>query len=150
MYGLEAISANNGWSIAVVGITIVFTGLVLLSFCISRLHRVIEFLEKFPDRKERAAKKKADKAKKKNGGIPAFTGAEKESAKQYRLLARTMADHFSLPRLLHLAEISGLDKPHSRLNMLLEAGIINPDTEGYYTWDLDLYRKIVDRADKDK
>ncbi|MEN8212519.1 MAG: OadG family protein [Thermodesulfobacteriota bacterium] len=42
MYGLEAINANNGWSIAVVGVTIVFSGLVMLSFVISQLHKILD------------------------------------------------------------------------------------------------------------
>ena len=142
MYGLEAISANNGWAIAVVGISIVFTGLVLLSFFISRLHKVIELIENPPRRKSKADKK-AEKEKEKR--LPVFSDAEKESAKQFRLLVRTMEDHFPLPRLLHLAQISGLDHPHSRLKRLLDSGLIQPDGEGYFTWDLALYRKTVDK-----
>ena len=46
MYGLEAINAANGWAMATVGITIVFSGLVILSFVISRLHKIIGFLDK--------------------------------------------------------------------------------------------------------
>jgi len=38
LYGIEAINANNGWAISAVGITIVFSGLVLLSFVIAQLH----------------------------------------------------------------------------------------------------------------
>lgn len=142
MYGLEAIEANNGWAISIVGITIVFTGLVVLSFIISRLHKIIELIENPPRRKSKA-EKKAEKEKAR--AMPVFTGTEKESAKQFRLLARTMEDHFSLPRLLHLAQISGLDHPHSRLNRLLETGIIKPDADGYFTWDMTVYRQTVDK-----
>ena len=45
LYGLEAISAHNGWAMAVVGATIVFTGLVILSFAISQIHRILSFRE---------------------------------------------------------------------------------------------------------
>lgn len=142
MYGLEAISANNGWAIAVVGISIVFTGLVLLSFFISRLHKVVDFIENPPKRKSKADKKAE---KEKENSLPVLSDVDKESAKQFRLLVRTMEDHFPLPRLLHLAQISCLDHPHSRLNRFLEARIIKPDADGYFTWDLELYRQIVDK-----
>lgn len=45
MYGLEAINANNGWAISVVGVTIVFSGLVMLSLVISQLHKVLAIWE---------------------------------------------------------------------------------------------------------
>ena len=41
LYGLEAINAHNGWAISVVGVTIVFTGLVSLSVLISQLHKLV-------------------------------------------------------------------------------------------------------------
>ena len=41
LYGLEAINAHNGWAISVVGITIVFTGLVALSALISQLYKLV-------------------------------------------------------------------------------------------------------------
>ena len=45
MYGLEAINTANGWAISVVGISIVFSGLVTLSIIISQLHRVLNIWE---------------------------------------------------------------------------------------------------------
>ena len=45
MTGLEAISAHNGWNIAIVGISIVFTGLTVLSLTIAQLHKILSFLE---------------------------------------------------------------------------------------------------------
>lgn len=147
MYGLEAIEAHNGWAIAVVGVTIVFTGLVLLSFFISQLHRIIELIDNPPKRKPKTKKKAKEKEKQ---SLRVFNDTEKEAAKQFRLLVRTLEDHFALPRLLHLAQISGLEHSHSRLNLLLESGIIKPDADGYFTWDLTVYRQTVDKEDKDK
>ena len=45
MYGLDAIAANNGWAISGVGISIVFSGLCVLSFVISQLHKVLNLWE---------------------------------------------------------------------------------------------------------
>jgi hypothetical protein len=41
LYGLEAINAHKGWAILVVGVSIVFTGLVTLSALISQLHKLV-------------------------------------------------------------------------------------------------------------
>ncbi|MEJ2331750.1 MAG: OadG family protein [Desulfobulbaceae bacterium] len=46
MIGLQAISANNGWSMAFVGALIVMCGLASLSFIISQLHKIIGLFEK--------------------------------------------------------------------------------------------------------
>jgi len=46
LYGLEAISAQNGWAMAVAGALIVISGLTVLSLVISQLHKIAAFLEK--------------------------------------------------------------------------------------------------------
>ncbi len=140
MYGLQAISANNGWAISVVGITIVFTGLVLLSLSIAQLHKILDMWEN----RHKVAKLK-DKLLRKNNKetIISFTEEQKESARQFKILVRTLDDNFSLPRLLKLAEISGLGIPHSRLAGLLKTGIIKPDQKGLFTWDRNLFMKVI-------
>ena len=51
MYGLDAISATNGWSMAIAGALIVMSGLSVLSFVISQLHKIAALLEKGFDKK---------------------------------------------------------------------------------------------------
>jgi len=145
LYGIEAINANNGWAISVVGITIVFTGLVVLSFVISQLHKAMDLFEN-PQKIKRwfIGEKKVDET----GEIPdspnlVITEEQKEITKQFALLARTMEEHFSLPRLLHLSQISGVKNPHSNLNILLKFAIIFPDGEGFFCWDQNRYTKII-------
>lgn len=137
MYGLEAIATHNGWAISVVGVTIVFTGLVLLSIAISQLHKLLDLWENRDELKERWAERKRQEP------IVSFTDKQKEAARQYQLLARTLDDTFSLPRLLKMAQISGLELPHSNLANLIGSGIISADGKGYYFWDRDRYRKII-------
>ncbi len=146
MYGLEAINANNGWAISVVGITIVFSGLVMLSLLISQLYKVLEFYDNpeklnalFRQQKKHSENQMPDRA----ALIETLTLEQKETFKQIALLVRTMEDHFSLPRLLHLARISGLTDPHSHLNLLLELGIIAADQKGYFCWNQDLFEQAV-------
>ncbi len=45
MHGLEAIAQCNGWNIAMTGIIIVFSGLAILSFAISQLHKILGLWE---------------------------------------------------------------------------------------------------------
>ena len=141
MYGLEAISANNGWSIAAVGIIIVFTGLVILSLIISQLYKVLDFIEN-PKRFEFLSRKKSAEKKEKYT-LLSLSHNQKESAKQFSLIIKTMEEHFPLPKLLRLAEVNGLGEPYNNLTNLLDAGIVEPDTEGYFIWNKDRFNKLV-------
>ncbi len=147
MYGLEAINANNGWAICVVGISIVFSGLVSLSLVISQLHKVLALYEN--PSKIKAFFKTKKTQKQVEDGQDTFvdlvlTQSQKEVSKQFALLVRTMEDHFSLPRLLHLAKISGLKDPYSNLNNLLKIGIVIPDGEGFFTLNNDRFAQFIE------
>ncbi|MDD9301197.1 MAG: OadG family protein [Desulfobacter sp.] len=144
LYGLEAISANNGWAVSVVGISIVFTGLVMLSLVISQLHKVIDLIEN-PEKIKKVfgSKKQASKDKAQALSIMVITEEQKEIAKQFALLVRTMEDHFPLPRLLRLAVISGIKDPHANLNILLKAFIIVADQDGYFSWDEEQFSQTI-------
>lgn len=144
MYGFEAINVNNGWAISVVGITIVFTGLVMLSLVIAQLYKVLAFWEN-PSKIKTIFKKKQPEIsrEKKLPPLPVLTERQKEAIKQFSLLVRTMTDHFSLPRLLHLAQISDLTDPCLNLNHLLKIKIIVPDGSGFFTWDQDVFDKTI-------
>jgi cell division protein FtsX len=152
LHGLEAINASNGWAISVVGITIVFSGLVMLSFVISQLHKVLALWEdpsklkalfKLKQPKEHSEESQEKQITDSISGQAVFTESQKDVAKQFALLVRTMEDHFPLPRLLHLAQISGLKDPYSNLNNLLKTKIIIPDGSGFFTWDKEIFDKTV-------
>ncbi len=42
MFGIDNITNNNGWAMAVVGASTVFLRLVVLSFVISQIHKILE------------------------------------------------------------------------------------------------------------
>ncbi len=138
MYGIEAISTNNGWAISVVGISIVFTGLVLLSMAIAQLHKILDLWEN-----RRNITFSIKKTSPKESLFKPLSEKEKESARQFRMLVRTMDENFSLPRLLRLAEISGLERPHAGLARLVKYEIIIPDHTGYFIWDRDKFLKLL-------
>lgn len=147
MYGLEAINASNGWAISVVGITIVFSGLVMLSFVIAQLHKALALWEDPSKLKKIFGPKKIKPAPLADEAAliarKALTDHQKEIIKQFALLARTMEDHFSLSRLLYLAKISDLKDPYENLNNLIKTKIILPDGEGFFTWDQETFDKTV-------
>lgn len=130
MTGLEAIAAHNGWNIAIVGVSIVFTGLTVLSLTIAQLHKILNFLENRGKVKQKQEKDMpVDTA-----GIILPQGIQ-ESARHFKLLIDYMGQPFSLPRLLEFAEKCGLNRPHSALNDLILSGAIEPDGKGYYLWN---------------
>lgn len=134
MLGFKAISANNGWQYALVGAGIVFFGLIILSFVISQLHKLLILWD------NRASFMQALKARRK-GESPAPAAESFESApslteakQQYKMLVERLGEPFALPKLLKMAEGSGLHRPHATINDLLQAGMILPDETGYYIW----------------
>lgn len=148
MYGIEAINANNGWAISAVGITIVFSGLVLLSFVIAQLHKGMDLYENPQKIKgwfslKKKPVKQDDNSVETEEILLVLTEEQKEIAKQFALLVSTLEDHFSLPRLLELARISGVKNFHSNLNILLKSDILFPDKEGFFCWDQDLYIETI-------
>ncbi len=130
MTGLEAIAAHNGWSIAIVGVTIVFTGLAMLSIILSQLYKVLDFWENRDDFFKRL--KRGDAAE----DLPDITVSPdmQETVRQYQMLADRLGEPFSLPKLLDFAQKCGLVNPHATINRLLKQNVIVPDGEGYYRW----------------
>ena len=132
MTGLEAISSHNGWAIAAVGISIVFTGLTVLSIIISQLHKALNFWDergvRYQQMKEQWQKKE---------GIDSHIPMKdiEESARQFNLLTERIGEPFSLSKLLELSEKCGMSRPHSALNDLLLKKHIVPDGKGYYSWN---------------
>ena len=140
MYGLEAIAANNGWAISVVGVfhrlhrpcaplPVHFPGYIN-SWTSGTTGTISDFSKKTPPDTTEPLH-------------PPFTEREKGSARQFHLLIKTMDDHFSLQRLLHLAEISGLERPHSSLTRLIKTKIIKPDLHGLYLFDNEAFNRFV-------
>jgi hypothetical protein len=129
--GFEAIAAHNGWSIAVVGVSIVFSGLIMLSIIISQLYKVIDLWERRGEYLEQWRGGISDRI-----DIPEIvvTPDMKETVRQYKLLAERLGEPFSLPKLLDLAVRCGLVNPHSTINRLLKQKVIVPDQDGYYRW----------------
>ncbi len=136
MYGLENISAHNGWAITFVGVTIVFAGLTLLCLSIGQLHKILGIWENketsITNQDHKTLTSKAANAFPK----PVMPVEELETIAQYKLIVERLQQPFSLPKLLDIAVKIGLDRPHSTINTLLVKKIIVPDGKGYFIWTL--------------
>ena len=133
MYGLEAISNHNGWAMAVVGISIVFSGLLALSFAISQLHKCIDLWENRKAHLQNMKELLQTKVKEeKPDYIFSFSKDVEESV---HLITKRMGEPFSLPRLIDISKKFGLATPHSTINELISANLIIPDGKGYFYWN---------------
>lgn len=133
MFGLKAISIHNGWTMAALGISIVFTGLLLLSIAVSQLHKVLKLWDTRKKKYERIKafwKRNAQK-----GTIESdlkFARALNESSVQYKILIERLGEPFTIPKLIEFSENCGLGHPSDTIEKLLKAEIIIPDGGGYY------------------
>ncbi|MCP4356375.1 MAG: OadG family protein [Proteobacteria bacterium] len=146
--GFDAITNQNGWAMALVGVSIVFSGLLILSLSIAQLHKVLDIWEKKGDVYKKIVEKREQKAKK----VKAYkdltvTEWLEISVKQFNILVQAMDDPFSLPVLLDVAQKRGLLRPHSALTEFLKIELIIPDGNGYYRWDKRVFRNILKKGE---
>ncbi len=143
MYGFENIAAHNGWAMAAVGISIVFAGLILLSFVISQLHRILDIFEKWhPSARKNKNRKQKKPLPENQLKLPSTDTADDATGKKnhdelirnYKMITHRLGEPFSLPKLLDLAEKHGLAKPYSTVNTLIMSGIIVADGNGFFIW----------------
>lgn len=155
MYGLAAIKAAHGWVITLAGISIVFTGLVILSTFIANLERILKLWD---NRHQLLAKGKPWVAPEKAPApAPAATVAEEPatcggvtvalSAKElevynyFQLITQRLGEPFSLIRLLEHAEQRGIERPYHHLENFLKLQLIiegEAELRGFYRWQKDL------------
>ena len=132
MYGIEAINAANGWSMALVGWFIVFSGLIVLSFAISKLHLLVSFFDK--------EKTSTDDSKK---PIPLQVALSnkwptdiREHLKLYQPVIDELESSFPLAELYALANKHNLPHPHLTISEFRRSGILVSFGEGIFSWHL--------------
>lgn len=133
MYGLEAITAQNGWAMAVAGSLIVMAGLTVLSFVISQLHKIAALLEKGAEK--RSEKKQAAKFAPQEAVAPKPPGFDRDEAKAgLKPLAAELGEPFELANLYELANSGELPHVHLSIRSLRESGVIVSAGEGRFVW----------------
>ena len=141
MYGLEAINAANGWSMAVVGILIVFTGLSLLSFVISQLHKFL------PLKTDEKPVKSVSSPQKKPGAVESCPTDLKVQAALFEPIIEELASNFPLTALYAQAKEYNIPHPHLSISALREATILVPLGEGIFTWDKERLTIVCKKAE---
>lgn len=138
MYGFENISANNGWAMAVIGATIVFAGLVVLSFVISQIHKVLGLWDKRGLLKERP-KKATARSQAQKIQEPAYKVHHLPSVNDlisiYRPLAGQLEEPFELTQLFEIANKMDLAHPHLSIKQLWDAGVLVAQGDGSFIWN---------------
>ncbi len=138
MFGIDNITANNGWAMAAVGATIVFLGLVALSFVISQIHKILDLMEKkeasqmTPETAQPAPKVPQTKPS-------AIRTAHLPSAVElipiYRPLVEQLDDPFELSQLYEISHKMDLAHPHLSIRQLWEANVLISRGDGTFTWN---------------
>jgi Na+-transporting methylmalonyl-CoA/oxaloacetate decarboxylase gamma subunit len=133
LYGLEAINEHNGWAMAVVGAAIVFSGLVILSFAISQIKRILSFFENRNQPQETAAA--TDENLIGTIAVPeTFCNDVTETAMYYRPLTDQLGDSFQLSELYKICGKYNFPSPHLNIRSLRAAGILLAEGNGFFRW----------------
>ena len=137
MYSIENITAANGWAMAAVGASIVFLGLVVLSFVISQIHKILQFWEERRTRWSRA-EEQAPPVEAPEPEAPAYKEQHlpevSELADAYGPLVENMGESFDLTQVFKIAKENDFPHPHLSINRLREAGILVAQDDGTFTW----------------
>jgi len=138
LFGIENITANNGWAMAGVGATIVFIGLVVLCFVISQIHKILELWEqrdKYLNKSETQTHPKdiykIEAAAYRQHHFPAAP----ELASIYRPLVEQLKEPFNLIQIFEITKKMDLPHPHLSLQRLQEADILVPQGDGTFIWN---------------
>jgi hypothetical protein len=137
LYGLEAINAANGWAMALAGALIVFSGLVILTFVVSQLNRILGFWENFILRfKQNHKEKQTDEMQDKDTfTVPHRIPSDiKEAARYYSYLIEDLDQPFKLARLYEISQQKGFPHPHITISNFRQAKILIPAGDGRFTW----------------
>ncbi len=138
LYGLKAITAHKGWSMAIIGIAIDFTGLAILALVISQLHKVLEFWDNKGKKPKAEKSNKISQTTEKDNGmmIPdIFPDDIIEAAQYYKPLFEQLGKKFQLKDLYGLAQEKNYPHPHLTINSLRQVGILSPLEDGIFTWN---------------
>ncbi len=141
MNGFEAINANNGWAMAFVGITIVFSGLVALSFVISQLKNIFKYFENTgnPGKNSIDSEHVSGNESKTNDTKLNIDSRDnwllsiEDAAILYKPLFEKLGDTFELGPLYDLARQNNFPHPHLTIKSMREAEILIPTGTGTFT-----------------
>lgn len=131
MYGLEAITAHNGWAMAIIGPLIVLSGLTILSIIISQLHKLVAIIEKKDKPTTEPAAKPKDEI-----SVPNVLPTDiSKTAEIYQQLIDKLEQPFELRDLYRVAGENDFPHPVLTVNRFREAGILEEAGGGVFVWN---------------
>ena len=124
---------------ALIGASIDFCCLIVLSILISQLHKLLEFW----DRRKKGSvtempahsSTNSASAKVKNKLPQRFPDDVKEAADLYQPLIGKMSQPFQLADLYKAARENDYPHPHLTISLFRQAGILTAVEEGMFTWN---------------
>jgi hypothetical protein len=137
LFGFEAIAAHDGWAMALAGALIVMSGLAVLSFVISQLHRIVDLLEyrKRNHEKTQNGLQTGQVGDSQKFAIPQRSAEDiMETATFYKKLVEQLGPSFQLSELYAISNTHGLPHPHLTIKSLREAEILVPQGDGVFSW----------------
>ena len=135
MYGLEAISANNGWAMAIIGPLIVMSGLIILSIIISQLHKLVAIFDKKAKQTTEPTVESKVKSKDEISVPKILPNDILEIAKIYQILIDKLEQPFELSDLYRVAGENNFPHPVLTISRFREAGILEQAGEGVFIWN---------------
>ena len=123
---------------ALAGALIVFSGLVVLSFVISQLHKVLMFFEKKSTGVQQETEIPAVERPEVTPGFilpKPFPEDIHEIVQLYTPLVETLGESFYLSELYEILRKNDFPHPHLTLTALRESEILIPDGDGVFNWN---------------
>ena len=123
---------------AVIGASIVFAGLVILSFVISQIHKVLELWDRRGTSQEQPKEAAAPSAAQKIQGT-AYKAPHLPSVNDlvsiYRPLVQQLNEPFELPQLFEISNKMDLAHPHLSIKQLWDADFLIAQGDGTFIWN---------------
>jgi len=142
LYGFAAITAHNGWSMAIAGALIVFSGLVILSLAISQLHKLLAIWENkgnFFNRIKQTSVNSKEEVLDLN--LPErFFSDVNEAARLYHPLIEKLGQPFQLAQLYEVSRKKEFPHPHLTISLLRQAKVLVPQGDGVFIWNHPSYQ----------
>ena len=132
MYGIQAINTHNGWAMAIAGALIVMSGLSVLSFIISQLHKVLEVFE---NRKTPGDIDEPSDPEPKPAATADHDLSNLESSLTcYYDETAGLGDTFTLQDLFKMFQKCDYPHPHLTIRTLRENGRLVPAGDDLFSW----------------
>jgi hypothetical protein len=123
---------------AAVGAAIVFSGLVVLTFVISQIHKILKlwdekekFIERFKKKAPAAVAEKTDAVVYSERHLPSVD----ELTRTYKSLVDQLNEPFKLSQLFEIANKNDFPHPHLSIQRLQEANILVTQGDGTFLWN---------------